>query len=293
MVRAPAAVGRTAGDPVLWRAGRRQARAQSARVGSGDDGIRYGTLGGGTTHAGARAWRAFRPARGDPSRPDPRRAARGNLRRHGRGRAARRRHGDDGAQADLRRGRSRGGRDRARPRAARDRTRRRRRPVGRARAGASDLPDRHRQDRRGLAALRRRRAARAHRNLPARRRGRRSADLGKLRRQGARRDHRAGPDRGRSDRPRRPDPARSAQGGSDARHARLYDLYFRLDRDAQGHRHHRTQHLPLPALGQRNVQNPTNPTSSSRAPRSPSTCRWRKSGFPIWSARRFSSPRPR
>ncbi len=32
-------------------------------------------------------------------------------------------------------------------------------------------------------------------------------------------------------------------------------------------------------------------TSCSRAPRSPSISRWRRSGFPTWSARACSSPR--
>ena len=128
--------------------------------------------------------------------------------------------------------------------------RRRRRALDGARAGAADRPDRHRQDRRRLAALRRRRAGRAHRRLPRRRRAPRACSPRRLRAKARRRHAVSGADR-RGDRdPRRRAAPRSARARRDAGPSRLSDLHLGLDRHAQGHRHHRAQHLPLPALGQ-------------------------------------------
>ena len=47
---------------------------------------------------------------------------------------------------------------------------------------------------------------------------------------------------------------RCARARLHARSSRLPDLHVRLDRHAQGHRHHRPQHLPLPALRQRDLR---------------------------------------
>ena len=134
---------------------------------------------------------------------------------------------------------------------------RRRRPVDGARHGTADRPDRHRQDRRRLAALRRRRARRAHR---------RSACATAAAKRSAHR-RRPSPPR-RAARmpcaivlaaadlvdPQRSQRRRCARARLHARSSRLHDLYVRFDGHAQGHRHHRPQHLPLPALRQRGLR---------------------------------------
>ena len=115
--------------------------------------------------------------------------------------------------------------------------------------------DRHHQVRRGLAAVRCRRAGRAHRGLPWRCRGQGPPHHRSVRP--------AAPSmplpapHARQSRSTRPTAARSMRARrADAGSSRLPDLHVRLDRHAQGHRHQPSQHLPLPALRQRGLRLP-------------------------------------
>ena len=134
------------------------------------------------------------------------------------------------------------GRHRPRARPARHRARATSSGCGCARgADLLDRPDRHRQVRRRLAALRRRRAGRPHRRLPRRRRGQAACSpapaLGRARRRVGCPVLTAGELDRRAPTARRVDPrARGPDAGSSG----LPDLHLRLDRHAEGHRHHAT-----------------------------------------------------
>ncbi len=82
------------------------------------------------------------------------------------------------------------------------------------------------------------------------------------------------------------DPVDGALQGPESRFARLRDLHIGIHRQAQGHRHHPSKHLPLLAGRQRGVGISGKPTWCCSRLRSPSISRSRRSSCPTSSAPR-------
>ena len=193
-----------------------------------------------------------------PARPRPARAA--ARRSPGRCVRSHRRAGARQDRADLRpaapelRRAERGRRPRGAPP---DRSRRARRrqggPVAAARHRAAGVPAGHRQDRRRLAALRRRGAHRAHLGVPGRCAGQGTIDFRAACARCTSASGHFGSDHDGA----------NAAGAAAGRHAAapppgraprahgLRHLHQRLHRQAQGHRRHAGQHLPLSAQRKR------------------------------------------